>query len=297
VATTELPGTSSASPTTGSQAGVLARRPGRAEVDPKGHARRGKVRDLGLGIGVPVALVLLWQVASTRGWIDRRLFPSPTDTLSEARRLLENGQLLDNLWVSVRRIVLGFVIGSAAGIGIGLLMGVIRPVRAAFEPLLNALYTVPKLAILPVYLIIFGFGEKPIVALIATTVFFFVWISTLASISAVPEGYLDAALALRVTRWELFRHVLLPASLPQIFVGLRVAAGVSVLVMVGVEFVIGDRGIGYLIEQGRSLLLLGQTYVGIVIAALMGLVFTWIVKRVGRLVAPWAKDDTTAGRV
>jgi sulfonate transport system permease protein len=95
----------------------------------------------------------------------------------------------------------------------------------------------------------------------------------------------------------MFRHVLVPASLPQVFVGLRIAAGVSVLIMVGVEFVIADDGLGHLIEEGRTLFLFEQTYVGIVLTALIGLVFALVVKWIGHLLAPWAQqEDVFVGR-
>jgi sulfonate transport system permease protein len=119
----------------------------------------------------------------------------------------------------------------------------------------------------------------------------------MAAVLSVPEGYRQAALSLNVSRWEMFRHVLLPASLPQIFVGLRIAAGVSVLILVGVEFVVGVEGIGYLINQGRQVFLLSQAYVGIVLTALLGIVFTLVVRMAGRLVAPWAKEDNTPDQI
>ncbi len=96
---------------------------------------------------------------------------------------------------------------------------------------------------------------------------------------------------LRVNRWEMFRHVLLPAALPEIFVGLRIAAGVSVLMLVGIEFVISDQGLGFLIEQGRTLLLLEQSYVAIVLVALIGYLFALLVKLIGRLFVRWRDED------
>ena len=135
-----------------------------------------------------------------------------------------------------RRILYGYLIGTASGIIVGFLTGAHRLLRAALEPLLSSLYTVPKLALLPIFLTVFGFGEKAIVMLIATTVFFFVWISTMAAVVGVADGYREAARSFGVSPWQMFRHVLWPASLPAIFVGMRIAAGVSVLMLIGVEF-------------------------------------------------------------
>jgi sulfonate transport system permease protein len=257
--------------------------------------RRGT--ELSLAIGVPLLHIVLWQVASSRNWIDSHLYPSPSEIVKDARRLVKDGTLQHDLWVSTRRILYGYLIGTASGIIVGFITGAQRLVRAALEPLLSSLYTVPKLALLPIFLTVFGFGEKAIVMLIATTVFFFVWISTMAAVIGVAEGYREAAQSFGVSSWQMFRHVLWPASLPAIFVGMRIAAGVSVLMLIGVEFVIADDGLGYLIEQGRTLLLVQQTYVGIVCAALLGLVFTWVVRLLARVLTPWSKPDNTADMI
>lgn len=270
---------------------VLLRKAGRAELAPDQARRRRRSMEMLLAVGVPVALVVWWQVAAVVGWVDSRLYPAPTEIWRELVRLAGEGRLLDETWVSVRRTLLGFVIGSAAGIVVGMLMGMSRWLRVALEPLLSALYTVPKLALLPIFLSAFGLDDRSVVALIVVTVFFFVWISTMAAVMAVPVGYRETAATFRASRWETFRYVLLPAATPEIFVGLRIAAGVSVLMLVGVEFVVGSSGLGYLIQQGRQLLLLGQSYVGIVMVAALGYLFTLLVRQLGRWLAPWAPED------
>ena len=270
---------------------VLVRRPGAAELLPREHARRQRMLRIGLGTAVPVILIALWQVASNRGWIDNRVFPSPGRVVTEARDLARMGKLWPNLWATTRRILVGFVIGAFSGVVVGILMGVFMIGRAAFEPLLNSLYTVPKLALLPLYLIIFKYGETAYYALIITTVFFFVWISALEAIVSVPEGYREAVLSLRQSRWQLFRHVLFPASLPQIFVGLRITAGVSVLIAIAVEFSFGTTGIGYLIIQGKILYIPPQSYAGIAIAAFLGIAFIAVVDVLRRICVPWARRD------
>lgn len=274
---------------------TIRRVPGPSERHPVRHRRRRRILELGLAAGVPLALLVLWQLASSLDWIDSRIYPSPSETLGEVWNLWDEGRLWDDVSLSVRRMVIGWGIGSLIGVVLGLVMGFWPLPRAGLEPMLSALYTVPKLALIPVFLAIFGFGEAPIIALIAVTTFFFVWLSTLAAIQSVPEGYRETARALEMSRSQQFRHVLLPAALPQIFVGLRLAAGVSLLMLIGVEFVIGGEGIGYLIEQGRTLFLLEQTYAGIVVAAVLGFLFMFVVKWIGRRLTPWAQDDRSIG--
>lgn len=270
---------------------VLTRRPGAAELHPVRTRRRWTVTKVTLGIAVPVLFVAVWQLIAVLEWVDPFLYPPPSRLGPGLAALWEDGRLVDATVTSVRRVILGYLLGAVAGVVVGFLMGMSRVLRAALEPFSWAWYTVPKLALLPIFLTIFGFGDTSVVVLIAVTVYFFVWISVMSAVMAVPTGYREAALMLRVNRWEMFRHVLLPAALPEIFVGLRIAAGVSVLMLVGIEFVISDQGLGFLIEQGRTLLLLEQSYVAIVLVALIGYLFALLVKLIGRLFVRWRDED------
>jgi sulfonate transport system permease protein len=275
----------------------VLRTPGAAERDPVRHAHRRRAIEVTLAVAVPVLLIGLWQLAASEGWIDRVLYPAPSDVITEGRRQFADFNYGHDVWVTVKRILWGFFYGSVLGVGIGLVMGMSRTVRSALEPTLSALYTVPKLALLPVFLIIFGVGEKPVIVILAVTVFFFVWIQTMASVMSVPEGYREAAVSFGVNNRQMFRHVILPAALPQIFVGLRIAAGVAVLTVIGVEFVFapGFAGLGYRINNARQTFVPKQAYVGIVISAVIGVIFIWIVKRIGRALSPWAPEDNAIG--
>lgn len=175
-------------------------------------------------------------------------------------------------------------------------MGSLSLVRAALEPLLDALYVVPKLALLPVFLNMFGLGEGPQIALVAATVFFFVWISTMAAVLAVPVGHRDAGQVFGASPWQMFRHVLLPASLPAVLVGARIAAGVAVLVIVASEQIAAADGLGHLIFDSRALFQNDVMFVGIVCVAVLGVVFSEVVRTAGRLLTPWAPRDRGRGR-
>lgn len=267
----------------------MVRTPGPEERSPVGHRRRRRIIELSLAIGVPVALVLVWQYFWHVGSLDHRFYPSPGQILTSDG--LRDGAVWQDVLISTKRMLAGFLIGSTLGVLVGLAMGVSRLTRAALEPLLTGLYTVPKLALIPVFITIFGIGsDAPRIALIAVTVFFFVWIATMAAVLAVPEGYSEAAVIFRASRRQTFRHVLLPAATPAIFVGLRIAAGVAVLVLIGVELVLSSDGIGNRIEKGRVLLLPEQTYLGILLASLLGVIFAAIVRRIGRRLTPWSTE-------
>jgi sulfonate transport system permease protein len=280
---------------------ILARRPGRAERDPAGHRRNRRILEMSLAIGVPLALLLLWQVASSQHWVNRTLYPAPSDVVRYSEKMFGDkpgGHMESDLWKSVQRILWGFFWGSLSGLVFGVVMGMSRTVRAALDPLLTALYTVPKLALIGIFLLALGFDERPVITVIALTVFFFVWIQSMSAVMTVAEGYREAALSFGANRWQLFRHVILPAALPQIFVGLRVAAGVTVLTMIGVEFVFApeSKGLGYRINNAKQIFDPRQMYLGVILAALLGVIFTWIVRIIGRALSPWAPEDEAIGR-
>jgi sulfonate transport system permease protein len=273
---------------------AIVRRPGSAERRPASASRRRRTLEIGLGIAVPLALLCLWQAAAINGWIDERLYPRPTNILRKGWEEWQDGTIQEAVWNTTRLCLFGFLYGAIGGLVVGVATGASRWLRAALEPMLNALYTVPKIALLGIMITIFKTGDGPKVALVATTVFFFVWISTMAAVMSVPEGYREAAQTFGAGPWQQFRHVLGPAALPQIFVGLRVAAGVTVLVLVSAEGILvssQSETVGGMIFNARLTASFTMMYLGIVLSALLGVVFVLVVRWVGRLCTPWAPED------
>ncbi|NBE51786.1 ABC transporter permease [Streptomyces boluensis] len=278
------------------EAEPLVREPGPQELDPARTHRRRRALELSLALAVPVALLLLWQLAAVQGWIDDRVYPAPQTILEDGIERAAAGELWPDVWATLKRVLAGYAIGTVSGYALGLLMGSLSLVRAALEPLLDALYVVPKLALLPIFLNMFGLGEGPQIALVAATVFFFVWISTMAAVLAVPAGHRDAGQVFGASPWQMFRHVLLPASLPAVLVGARIAAGVAVLVIVASESIAADDGLGHLIFDSRALFQNDVMFVGIVCVAVLGVLFSELVRLVGRLLTPWAPRDHGRGQ-
>lgn len=276
--------------------GSVIRRPGREETSPESAHRRRRTLELSLAVAVPVVLVLLWQLAATQQWIDERIYPAPTSIFADGWDRAVEGELWPDVWATLKRVLGGYAIGTVAGYLLGLLMGALPLVRAALEPLMDALYVVPKLALLPIFLNMFGLGEGPQVALVAATVFFFVWISTMAAVLAVPAGHRDAGQVFGASPWQMFRHVLLPASLPSVLTGARIAAGVAVLVIVASESIAATDGLGHLIFDSRALFQNDVMFVGIVCVAVLGVLFSELVRLAGRFLTPWAPRDRGRGQ-
>ncbi len=254
----------------------------------RGRRRRARYERT-LRFTMPVVVLLIWQLTSDFGLLDASYFPSPTTISSEAVDLIESGRLWEATWATGWRVLQGFFFGSLIGFVIGVALGTSTLMRAAFEPLVYAFWTVPKLAVLPLLLLIFGFGDTPMIMLIVLNTLFLVLIPTISAMSSVPAAYQETARAFNVNRWQLFRHVLLPSSLPDIFVALKLSAGASILVAVAAEFVNGNTGLGYLIWNSWQVFLPEPMYVGIVVVALIGTLFTMLIGVIGKRVAPWAE--------
>jgi len=249
--------------------------------------RRLQVRDLALAVLTPVVLLLAWEVAALTGALDERLFTPPSQILARAAEMLVDGELWGHIGATVARLAAGLVLGAVAGVAVGLVMGVWRPVRAALGPTFTALYALPKIAILPLLLLIFGLTETPKVLSVAISVFFVVQINTLAGIVQIDARILEAARAYRATGWKLFRHVLLPGATPSIITGLRVSAGMAVIVVTAVEFVASNDGLGYLIWNSWQLFQPATMFVGLITVSLIGALVTGLVIVLERALLPW----------
>jgi len=252
-------------------------------------ARRNRYYRL-LSLLSPLVFLLAWEITVQTGLLDRRFFPPPSLVLVVLGRMAVSGELWNHLSISLQRIVLGFILGSIPGILIGLAMGWSRGIRAFLDPIVAATYPLPKISILPLLLLIFGLGEASKVAVVAIAGFFLVLISTTHGVMHIDPVLIQAARNYGAGGGRLFTKVIIPASLPSIFTGLRLSLGVSLLIIVAAEFVAANRGIGYLIWISWSTLSVTKMYAGLVTIALLGLIFTIGLERLGRFLMPWAED-------
>lgn len=268
----------------------VLREPGRAERDPVRHRRRERWIIRSLSIFTPIALLGIWQLMSVNNVIDQNYFP-PLDKIWTATiDLINDGRLGDAVWATGQRMLLGFFYGCGSGILFGIIVGRWRLVRAGLEPVIYALWTIPKITLYPLLLIIMGLGNGPIIVQISITCFFVVLIPTMTAIARVPLPYREAAASFQASSWQTFRHVLFPAALPEILVGLRLAAGVDLLVLIGVELVRAPDGLGALITQGTQLFLFGQAYAAIIASAVLGAAFILLIVAIGRRLMPWNQE-------
>ncbi|MGH2403422.1 MAG: ABC transporter permease [bacterium] len=258
----------------------------------------GDERDRLLAVSAPIVLIALWEASVRVGLLDARFFPPPSLVLATLIGLLADGTLVGHTAVSVGRVLAGFAIGAAVGLGAGLLLGTVRMLRVALEPVISALYVLPKVAILPLVMLIFGLGEQSKIALVAIATFFVVVINTTAAVVGVEPLYVEAGRAFGARGRQMFGHIILPAAMPAIVTGMRLALGTALIVIIAAEFVATQQGIGYFIWLAWNTLRPEAMFAGFIVIGTLGALSYGAVQRIGRALMPWMEHDRPAeGRI
>ena len=235
----------------------------------------------------PLVLVLLWQIASSTGLVSTRVLAAPTTVVESAWTLLSTGELQNHLWVSLGRVSRGLAIGVSLGLVLALLSGLFRLGEELLDPTIQMLRTLPVLALVPLFILWFGIGETPKVALVALGTLFPVYLNTYAGIRGIDNKLIEAAGTLSLGRAGLIWHVILPAALPSALVGMRYSLGVAWLVLVISEQINATAGIGYLMTNAREFLRTDVIVVGLVVYGLLGLSTDALVRALERRVLAW----------
>ena len=235
----------------------------------------------------PLILLALWEFGATIGWVDTRFFPAPSAIFAEAAGMIASGELWSNVSISLQRIAIGYCIGAVPGVVIGLAMGLFGPIRAAIQPLVDATFPIPKIAVLPLFIMVFGLGEASKYAIIATAVIYLVLINTVAGVRNIEKIYLDVGKNFGASKWMMFVDVALPGSLPLIVAGLKLGMGVALLVIVSAEFVGARSGIGYLIWTSWQVFQVEKMYVGLLASAVIGFGSALLLNYLERFLIPW----------
>lgn len=243
-----------------------------------------------LYLASPIGLLLLWEFLLWAGFGDRRFIPAPSDIAVRFWELAKTGELAWHTLVTLYRVFAGFFIGAVPAIAVGLLMAMFRPVRLFFDPLVAALFPIPKVALMPLLLLAFGFGDASKIALVATAVFFPVVVNTYAGAANIEKLYWDVAKNYGASPMVLFTRVVFFGALPLIFAGLKIALAVSFVVLVAAEFVASKSGLGYLIWNSWELLQVDYMFVGIVVIGVLGVIMSVAFQEIENLVIPWKAD-------
>lgn len=265
-----------------------AARPARA-----GHGRRARHRvdPLALlSLFSPLLILVFWEVGARTGVVDTRFFSSPSAVLSTLGKLIASGEIVRHTGYSMMRAAAGLLLGGIPAVVIGLTMGLFPWVRAILQPIVGAIYPVPKLALLPLILLIFGLGEMSKIVVIAIGVFFPILINTTAGVLNINPIYRDVARSHGASRWNSYVTVALPGALPMIFAGLEIALSVSLLLIVAAEFVGAQNGLGYMIWNSWQTFSVERMFAGLIVISAIGYLSNIALHAVKARVIPWVKE-------
>jgi sulfonate transport system permease protein len=240
-----------------------------------------------LGLILPIALLLIWEIAGAMGKLNPILLPRPSEIWRELVSLTASGELAKHLGISAWRALLGFLIGGGLGLAAGLWVGFSYKTERLLDPSLQMLRTLPHLAIAPLFILWFGFGETSKILLIAKGSFFPLYVNTFLGIRSVDNKLFDVGRVLQFSKWQMVSKLIIPASLPNIFLGIRLSVGIAWLGLVVAEMMGSSSGVGYLINDARSFSLTTVVFVGIIVFAVVGKLSDSLVKLLESRLLRW----------
>jgi len=224
----------------------------------------------GLGWIVPLVIVAIWELSSRLGYLPARILPSPVHVVTVGIAMTLHGHLLHHFWVSMQRALASLAIGGALGLIFGLACGLFRGAEIALDSSFQMLRTIPSLAMIPLAILWFGIGEECKLFLMVLGVFFPLYITAFNGVRSIDPRLIEVGRIYGLNRWQLIRHALLPAVLPHLLVGLRLALGFMWINLIVVETIATDSGIGYMVNNAREFMQTDIILLGICIYALMG---------------------------
>jgi ABC-type nitrate/sulfonate/bicarbonate transport system permease component len=239
------------------------------------------------GAATLIGLVALWQLGDLLGLIPTLFLPAPANIAVALYRLTISGELWQHLSASLARLAIGWIVGTGFGIALGLAVGLSSLLRSPGMAVVSALFPIPKIALVPLFIIWFGIGEGSKIATLAFGVFFPTVIATAGGVDNVPRALIRMAQSFGLSHAAVVRKVVLPAALPAILNSFRVTTSIAIVLLVAAEMIGAERGIGAFVLAAGNLYDTDNLLAGIVVLSLLGLAVSWLIGRAERVLLAW----------
>ena len=249
------------------------------------------IRKTILALVIPVIIITIWFYTTTYMAIPKGILPTIPDVGQTFLEMLKSGQLESDIAVSISRVLKGYCISVILGVTFGSLIGMYRPIKELFVPIITVIRQIPMIAWIPLIILWCGIGEVSKVVIIVLVAFFQILVNTQSGIESTPKGYIEVARLYKLGKWKTFIKVYLPHAIPQILVGLRLGLGGSWMAVVAAELIAATSGIGYRMSSARSNM---QSNVVIVCMIVVGLVGVLMDRGIGVLfttLTPWIRIE------
>jgi sulfonate transport system permease protein len=250
-----------------------------------------RAANVALPFVLPLGVLAVWQVTTAYHWLPVQILPPPAMVAGTLIDLARDGEIAANLRISLWRISLGFLTGAAAGLTFGAMLGVSRTLNLYLGPSFKALAQIPSLGWVPVLILIFGLDEIVKILIIAKACFVPIVVATSEGIRAIPQQYIDVAKVLRLRRRSMLLKLLVPAALPSIFSGVRLALSHAWISLITVEMLAATEGVGYMMVWGRTLFQIDIVIAGMLLIGAIGLALDTALVRIERRIKRWAPDN------
>jgi ABC-type nitrate/sulfonate/bicarbonate transport system permease component len=239
------------------------------------------------GAATLIGLIAVWQLASWAGWLPTLFLPAPQAITIALYRLAVSGELWTHLSASLARLAIGWSLGTVAGLALGFAVGLFSVVRSPGMAVVSALFPVPKIALVPLFIIWFGIGEGSKIATLAFGVFFPTVINTAGAVDNVPRALIRMAQGFNLSRLSIIRKIILPGALPAILSGCRITTSVAIILLVAAEMIGAEHGIGAFVLAAGNLYDTDNLLAGIVVLSMLGLAVSWTIGRIERALLGW----------
>ena len=242
----------------------------------------------------PVLVVLVWELLSAAGVLRPNYVPPPSQLGPHLLALLAGGELWRHLSVTLYRLGLSFIFALIPAVLLGLSLGMSRSARLALEPLLTSLYAIPKIALLPLVMLVLGVNERTLIFTSTLTSFVQMTVSTMAGVLAVDRVVLEAGKNYGATGWRLFRYVLFPSALPDIFTGMRIGLSLTLVLVIAVELTAAQEGLGAFLWTAGQTFSAKNLFSVFIVIGVVGLALTYSLERIGNWLMPWRERSSAA---
>jgi len=247
-------------------------------------------------ISIIVFILLFWEMSARFGLLNVQVLSSPFEIVNSLFQLISTGTLLIDVVDSVKRVLIGFTLGSLVGIIVAIFMGLNRASQEYLGFIIEILRPIPPIAWIPITILWFGIGDTPAYYLVGLGAFFPVFTNTMKAIKGIESKYVHLALSLGATKSIVFRKVLIPMVLPDLMIGLRVGLGVGWIIVITAEMVGAQSGLGYMIQLNRIMLQMPNVIVGMIAIGIIGLLLSFAMNFIEDLIIPWQKRMATIER-
>ena len=240
-----------------------------------------------LGLAVFIVVIGLWELGSQIGWIGPLILPAPSEAFTALAYLVETGEIWRHLEASVSRLVIGWSAGMVLGVAVGFSIGLFSIARSSLVPVVAALFPIPKIALLPLFIVWFGIGEGSKIATILFGTFFPTVIATYGGVDNVDRSLIRMGQSFGLSWWSIVRKIVLPGALPAILSGTRISASIAIILLVAAEMIGAEYGIGAYVLLAGNLAATDQLIAGVAMLSVLGLIVSWLIGRAERYFLRW----------